>query len=91
MASSHLCLNLTESVGWDQFPQFAERLIKILGTKVSDAAESVEMRIWNLQFSTCQMRLVYDDFPQMISLESNSLQGDDILKNLAQQLKGQTL
>jgi hypothetical protein len=82
---------LTDSVEWDQFPQFAEKLSAILGTSSSDKATGAEMRIWCLQFPTCQIRLVYDDFPQMVSLESDSLQGDDILKSLAEQLKGKTV
>jgi hypothetical protein len=91
MASGNLCLNLTELVGWAQFPEVAEKLITMIGVKLLDKAESIEMRIWNLQFSNCQIRLVYDDFPQMVSLESDSLQGDIILRNLAHQLKDKTL
>jgi hypothetical protein len=91
MASGHLCLNLSESVEWDQFPQFAEKLAAILGAGVSDIAKSVEMRIWHLQFPTCKIMFVYDDFPQLVSLESDSFQGDDILKNLVEQLKGKTV
>jgi hypothetical protein len=87
MASGQLCLNLTESVEWGQFQPYAEKLAAILGAGVSDEAKSVEMRIWHLQFPSCQIRLVYDDFPQMVSLESDCLSGDDILKNLANQLK----
>jgi hypothetical protein len=87
MASGHQCLELSEEIDWDEFPQFAEKLIMIVGVKIIDKAESVEMRIWNLQFPTCRIRLVYDDYPQMISLESDTPQGDDILKNLAEQMK----
>jgi hypothetical protein len=87
MTSGHLCLELTEAIGWDQFQEFAEELTAMIGASVYDKAEGVEMRIWHLQFPTCQIRLVYDDFPAMVSLESNTLQGDDLLQNLAEQLK----
>jgi len=87
MASGHLRLELSEAIGWNQFPEFAEKFTTLLGVPVCKKADGIEMCIWDLQFPTCQLALVFDDFPVMVSLESDSIQGDDILKNLAEQLK----
>jgi hypothetical protein len=87
MASGYLCLELSEAIGWDQFPTFAEELAVLIGATVPDKAEGVEMRIWQLQLPPCRIKLVFDDFPTMVSLESDSLQGDDILRNLPEELK----
>jgi hypothetical protein len=87
MASGHPCLDLTGNVNWDQFPLFANELLGTIGASVYDKVESVEMRIWYLQFPRCQIRLVYDDFPQMVSLESNTLEGDELVNTLSWQLR----
>ena len=87
MHSGHLCLELTEVIGWHQFPRFAEELMLMIGASIRDKAEGVDFYIWRLEFPTCQIRLVYEDFPNMISLESDTLLGDEFLRKLAEQLK----
>ena len=89
IASGHSCLELTEKIHWQQFPKFAEELAASIEGTVFDKAESVEMRIWFLRFPTCDISLVYDDFPEMVSLESNSVDGDRLLQSLQEKLKGQ--
>jgi len=87
MASEHLCLNLSERVGWDDFPEYAETLLKILGgTKIS-AAESVELRIWEVSIDGRTISLVFSDYPAMVSLESPSDEGDDVLKDVEAKLQ----
>jgi hypothetical protein len=87
MVSGHLCLELSEAVGWDQFPRVAKEITAMIGVTAPDKAEGVEMHIWRFQLPTCQLKLVFDDFPTMVSLESDSLQGDDILRDVSEQLK----
>ena len=86
MASGHLCLNLSERVDWVAFPDYARRLLAFFGGTRLDAAESVEMRIWDVVIAGTTLRFVYDDFPQMVSLESPSHQGDSVLRKLHDEL-----
>ena len=86
MASSHLCLNLSENVSWEDFPAYADALLKILGGSRVNVAESVEMRIWEVSFAGTGVRFVYDDYPAMVSLESRDEEGDVILRELCARL-----
>lgn len=89
MASGHLCLELTETIEWREFPAFAEEFTEMIGVQVSNKVESVYCHIWHLRFPACEIRLVYDDFPIMVTLESDTSQGDDILRSLSEQLSAQ--
>lgn len=83
MASGHLALELTERIGWTQSADYAAELLARLGAKVIDTVDPAEMRIWNLAIEGVTVRLVYEDFPQMISLEANAAAGDELLTRLA--------
>lgn len=83
MASGHLCLNLSERVGWGGFERYADDLLAAIGgTKVRVLAESVEMRIWEVSVRGQPLKLVYDDYPVGVSLESSEKSGDDELERL---------
>lgn len=87
MASGHLCLNLSERVSWEGFPAYAEALLALIaGTRVS-TADSVEMRIWTVSIGHQTVRLVQEDYPMMVSLESESAEADDLLRELYEDLK----
>jgi hypothetical protein len=90
MASGHWCLEISETIGWDDFPKFAEVLVTTLGGKVLDKAEAVDMRIWEVRFQSCTLRLVYDDYPSAVSLESTSDDGDRLLRDLKQKLESRS-
>ena len=91
MASGHLCLELTDRIGWHEFPKFAERLVSDFGWNVVEKSVVADMHIWGLKFENEQIRLVFDDFPLMISLESDSHKGDEIIKSLALKLTDATV
>lgn len=82
MASGHLCLNLTEMVTWEDFPEYGKSLLRVLGGTRIDIAESVEMRIWDVSIYEVELSLVWDDFPAMLSLESSSSEGDAVLQRI---------
>ena len=86
MASGHLCLNLTESVGWGDFPAYADGLLRLLNGSVHTKADGVELCVWKVRFGSCELRLVYEDFPTMISLESSTDEGDCLLNELHRKL-----
>jgi hypothetical protein len=86
MASGHVCLNLTEAVGWADFPAYADELIRLLNGSVESKADGVELCIWKVRFGGCGLRLVYEDYPTMISLESSTSDGDSLLFELHRKL-----
>jgi hypothetical protein len=87
MASGRLCLRLSGKIGWKDFEAFAEELLPILEATVVEKSNGVEMRIWKLDLPHCSLRLVYEDFPVCISLESSTDEADGVLRELHQKLK----
>jgi hypothetical protein len=88
MASGHLCLNLSEYVTWEEFPDYAQSLLTFMhGRKVS-FVNGPDVRLWQVQVEGVGLRLVYDDYPQMVSLESDSDAGDRLLQLLNRRFGG---
>lgn len=86
MANGHLCLLLTEEIGWDSAPQYFKGLLLKISAFVVDKIETVDMRLWKVRIGDVELELVYSDFPNEITLESDSSEGDQVLHNLAGQL-----
>lgn len=82
MASGHVCLNLSEQVSWETFPSFSENLLKMIGGQIEQKLDSFDIRIWKINICGCVLRLVFDDFPVMASLESSDHQGDELLEKI---------
>lgn len=83
MASGHLCIELAEGGAWDDFPAFVERLIARIGGVVTAKADAVEARIWTITHSDCELRVVFEDYPSQVSLESPSDLGDAVIQRIA--------
>ena len=79
MASGHVCLNLSDKISWEDFPSFAELLLNTVNGKSFDVSDSVAIRMWHVKIEGVAMLLVFDDFPLMVSLESQDARGDVIL------------
>ena len=88
MASGHLCLNLSETVTWETFPGYAHDLLAALGGRRTRAVEAPDLRLWDVTIDGHPFQLVFDDFPQMVSLESRDAQGDAVLRALHARLCG---
>ena len=86
MASGHLCIRLSEKIGWEEFPAFVDELLPLLDAAITSKTDGVEMRIWELDLPCCSLRLVYEDFPAGVSLESSTDDADDILRDLYKKL-----
>ena len=87
MASGHTCLNLSERIAWEQFPEFAGHVLEIIGGRVLQKYDGVDIRLWKVDAQGSSLRLVFDDFPVMVSLESDSNAGDMNLKHIFKLLK----
>ncbi|RCV88968.1 DUF3630 family protein [Billgrantia montanilacus] len=89
MKSGRSCLNLNSRVDWEGFPAYAESLARALGAKIQKKTDSFDIRIWELLIEGELIRLVFDDFPVMVSLESTSEAGDSILASVKSRLEGE--
>ena len=87
MYSGNLNLALTEHIGWETFPRFATELLDKIGGKVIDKAEAVDIRIWYVEIESYTVLLVYEDYPGMVSIESQDEPGNKLIKRLYTQLK----
>ena len=82
MKSGRLYMDLTSTVGWEGFPSYAEEFVKLLSGEILNRSDSVDVRVWEVTLRGLHLRLVYEDFPVMISLESQSEEGDDLIEAL---------
>ena len=82
MASGNLWLILSESISWEEFPTYATSILQFVAGSKVEVAESAEMRLWNVKILGQSMRLVYDDCPQMVTLESEDAAGDQVLRGI---------
>jgi hypothetical protein len=87
MASGHCCLNLSQSVSWNSFPKFAQAFIEFVGGEVLSRNDGVDIRLWNVLIGGQTLRLVFDDFPLMTSLESPDASGDRIIEEVYNKLR----
>lgn len=87
MASGNSCLELTEKISWDDFADYADKLLGILNGKVYSKTASFDIIIWEVSINGENFRLVFDDLPVMVMLESSSEEGDNQLLKIKDYLK----
>ncbi|MEO3430968.1 DUF3630 family protein [Pelagibius sp. CAU 1746] len=85
-AGGHLSLLLTERMVFEDFGRYAEELMRRLDGKVTEKGYAAGMHIWNVKIETLPFRLVYDEFPNGVTLESESHAGDMLLSKLQKRL-----
>ena len=76
MASGFLCLAISTRISWEDFEAFAALLSAKLGLTPGRRVDGPEMRIWEVEIAGTVLKLVWDDFPAMVSLESADARGD---------------
>lgn len=82
-ASGHLYLALTSEVGWEDFPDYVEAWLARCSGEVVSRHDAVDIRVWKVLIEGQLLLFVYDDFPVMISLESQGLEGDVLIEAFA--------
>lgn len=82
----HVGLELTALPNWKSFERYAEELLRKLDGHVVEKGCSVDMHLWNVEIENIPLRLVYEDFPSRICLESSSEAGDLLVRNLQKRL-----
>jgi len=84
--SGHLCLELFSKLDWDQFPSFVDALLQSFSGSIEKKTDTVDIRIWELNMSGESIRVVFEDFPVMVSLESDTDGGDRLLQEIKDKL-----
>ncbi|MET0774906.1 MAG: DUF3630 family protein [Pseudomonas mandelii] len=82
MSSGRLYADLTSDVGWEGFPNYAEEFVNMFSGRIVSRSDSVDTRVWDILLNNESLRLVYEDFPVMITLESQSDGGDEFIEAL---------
>lgn len=82
MHAENWSIELTEEGNWESFPRFAEVFSKQIGFAIINRTDAVDMRIFEIEYLGQRIRLVYEDFPNGISLESMSASGAAVIKDL---------
>lgn len=86
MHSGNLCLTLTEEGNWETFPTFAEKLTKQLDATVIEKIDGPDIRMWEIEINNTSLRLVYEDYPNGVSIESKDKNSDIVIRNLLELL-----
>jgi len=86
MASGHVSLNLSQAIPWEDFPTYATKLLKAIQGQKLSVTDGADMRIWDIVVEGTSLRLVYDDYPNMVALESSDDEGDVLLRRLGSRL-----
>lgn len=80
MKSGRLYAELISDVDWEGFSNYAEEFVKLFSGRITSRSDSVDTRVWEVIIKNRLLRLVYEDFPVMISLESQSEEGDQFIE-----------
>lgn len=84
--AGHSCLVLTEHIAWEEFEAYAKEVLHRLDARVFEKANTVDTHLWDVEVETVPLRLVYEDHPNRVMLESSSFPGDMMLKKLQARL-----
>lgn len=80
--SGLLSAELASDIGYDEFPVYAEKVLKHLHGNAVSRNVLPDVQLWQVEIGGISLELVYEDFPQMISLEAISQEGNDLLIKL---------
>ncbi len=89
MQSGNLSLELSEKIDWDIFPAYIYEILNYTSGKITNKNDLHDMRMWNIEIDGLEVRVVYEDFPQMASVESDSLSANEFLEKLFEQFKNE--
>jgi len=81
-ASGDLCIELTEEGNWESFPKFAEVLARQIGATITERIDGPDVRLWKIAYAGNALRLVYNDFPNGVSIEPSCSGQDAVIQKL---------
>jgi hypothetical protein len=83
MASGSLYIVLQEKASWDSFAKDASNWIKRIGARLINKADSVDERVWEVEYSDILFWIAYDDFQSSITLEPKQSVPDATIEKIA--------
>ncbi len=90
MALGNESLELTDAGKWESFPSFAERFVAQIGASVRKKIDGPDIRFWEIEYNGALLRLVYDDYPNGISIEPMDSDGQKAVDGLFKLVKSQS-
>ena len=86
MASGNESLLLTERVGWESCPTYAEAISSWLERTIVDRADSPVERVWTVRIGEWSFWLAYDDYPGGVSLDPKDSNASALIPAIRQRL-----
>ncbi len=88
MANGWHSLLLTESIGWEDLPTYAEALAPRIGARIGKRLDGPDVRMVALRIDALGYWLVFDDFPLGVTLEPQSKHASERIPQLFEELQG---
>lgn len=85
MASGHQALHLSDRVPWDDFGEYAERLVLALEGEVVSRADSPAERVWVVRIEGQTFWLSHDELG--VSLDSQDPESSALIASLKDRLQ----
>lgn len=82
MRSGNLRLLLTEAGTWESFEAFAEKWTHQIGALIVDRLDGPDVRVWRVSYENRLVNLVYDDFPNGVSVEAIDADSNPAIEKL---------
>jgi hypothetical protein len=69
MASGGSCILLTERISWDEFPDYAEAIVRLTGGHLGERIDSGGERVWRFDRNGLGYWITWDDLDPGVSIE----------------------
>ncbi len=83
-------LELSETLGYEDFPMFAKVICEMLSAKITDESDGPDCRVWKIQTDlNIELLIIYDDFPNRGLITSDNGSHDLFVTNLFETFPGE--
>jgi hypothetical protein len=86
MASGNESLRLTDRVGWEDFPRYAELVIASLGGTIVNRADGPDERVWTAIVQNCTFWISFDELVFGVSLDSQNAEASRLIPGVRRTL-----
>lgn len=84
MASGNQSLMLTEAIGWDAFPEYADAILRCLAGTVVSRTDGPDQRVWTVAIREQLFWLAYDDYPLRVSIDPQDAAASGLIPEIRQ-------
>lgn len=86
LAPGNLSLSLTQSLGWSEFPEYAETLAAALDGRILSRAESPVDRVWRILIRGQEYWLAFQDDPYDVCLDARYPEASEQIEEIRESL-----